>query len=68
MLPDDLSDVVIELTEHEVYVGDSLLADSLASLRERGARIAIDDAGAGYAGPEAGHVGAARTSSSSISS
>jgi diguanylate cyclase (GGDEF)-like protein len=50
VLPDDLSDVIIELTEHEVYVGDSLLADSLANLRERGARIAIDDAGAGYAG------------------
>jgi diguanylate cyclase (GGDEF)-like protein len=50
VLPDDLSAIVIELTEHEVYVGDSLLADSLADLRERGARIAIDDAGAGYAG------------------
>ncbi|MGA8217080.1 MAG: EAL domain-containing protein [Solirubrobacterales bacterium] len=50
VLPDDLSDIVIELTEHEVYVGDSLLANSLAQLRERGARIAIDDAGAGYAG------------------
>jgi diguanylate cyclase (GGDEF)-like protein len=50
VLPDDLSDVVIELTEHEVYVGDSLLANSLATLKERGARIAIDDAGAGYAG------------------
>src|SRR6185437_1667853 len=50
VLPDDLSDVIIELTEHEVYVGDSLLADSLAGLRERGARIAIDDAGAGYSG------------------
>jgi diguanylate cyclase (GGDEF)-like protein len=50
VLPDELSDIVIELTEHEVYVGDSLLADSLADLRERGARIAIDDAGAGYAG------------------
>jgi diguanylate cyclase (GGDEF)-like protein len=50
VLPDDLSDVTIELTEHEVYVGDSLLANSLAQLRERGARIAIDDAGAGYAG------------------
>jgi diguanylate cyclase (GGDEF)-like protein len=49
-LPADLSDVIIELTEHEVYVGDSLLADSLAQLRERCARIAIDDAGAGYAG------------------
>jgi diguanylate cyclase (GGDEF)-like protein len=50
VLPDDLSDLIIELTEHEVYVGDSLLAHSIASLRERGARIAIDDAGAGYAG------------------
>jgi diguanylate cyclase (GGDEF)-like protein len=50
VLPDDLTGIVIELTEHEVYVGDSLLADSLAELRERGARIAIDDAGAGYAG------------------
>jgi diguanylate cyclase (GGDEF)-like protein len=50
VLPGDLSAIVIELTEHEVYVGDSLLADSLADLRERGARIAIDDAGAGYAG------------------
>jgi diguanylate cyclase (GGDEF)-like protein len=50
VFPHDLSEVVIELTEHEVYVGDSLLADSLANLRERGARIAIDDAGAGYAG------------------
>ncbi|MFL5906726.1 MAG: EAL domain-containing protein [Solirubrobacterales bacterium] len=49
-LPRDLSDLVIELTEHEVYVGDSLLANSLADLRERGARIAIDDAGAGYSG------------------
>lgn len=50
VLPADLSDLIIELTEHEVYVGDSLLANSLADLRERGARIAIDDAGAGYAG------------------
>jgi diguanylate cyclase (GGDEF)-like protein len=50
VLSGDLSGIVIELTEHEVYVGDSLLADSLADLRERGARIAIDDAGAGYAG------------------
>jgi diguanylate cyclase (GGDEF)-like protein len=50
VLPGDLTEVVIELTEHEVYPGDSLLAHSLAALRERGARIAIDDAGAGYAG------------------
>jgi diguanylate cyclase (GGDEF)-like protein len=50
VLPTDLTEVIIELTEHEVYPGDSLLAHSLAALRERGARIAIDDAGAGYAG------------------
>jgi diguanylate cyclase (GGDEF)-like protein len=49
-LPIDLSDLVIELTEHEVYVGDNLLAYAIADMRERGARIAIDDAGAGYAG------------------
>jgi diguanylate cyclase (GGDEF)-like protein len=49
-LPLDLSELVIELTEHEVYVGDNLLAYAIADVRERGARIAIDDAGAGYAG------------------
>jgi diguanylate cyclase (GGDEF)-like protein len=49
-LPLDLTDLVIELTEHEVYVGDNLLAYAIADVRERGARIAIDDAGAGYAG------------------
>src|SRR4051812_32917870 len=47
VLPDDLSDVINDLTAHDVYVGDSLLANSLATLKERGARIAIDDAGAG---------------------
>jgi diguanylate cyclase (GGDEF)-like protein len=50
ILPNDMSDLIIELTEHEVFPGDSLLADTLATLRERGARIAIDDTGAGYAG------------------
>jgi EAL domain-containing protein (putative c-di-GMP-specific phosphodiesterase class I) len=50
VFPDDLTEVIVELTEHEVFPGDSLLAHSLAALRERGARIAIDDAGAGYAG------------------
>jgi diguanylate cyclase (GGDEF)-like protein len=49
-LPDDLSDVVIELTEHELFTADETLEARLAELRARGARVALDDAGAGYAG------------------
>jgi hypothetical protein len=46
----DLSDVVIELTEHELFTAEDTLDTCLAELRERGARVALDDAGAGYAG------------------
>ena len=49
-LPSDLTDLVIELTEHELAPEDGALEAGLAELRGRGARIAIDDAGAGYAG------------------
>jgi GAF domain-containing protein len=49
-LPADLSDIVIELTEDEVFSSDGALDVALSALRERGARIAVDDAGAGYAG------------------
>jgi diguanylate cyclase (GGDEF)-like protein len=49
-LPNDLKDVVIEITEHELAPEDGALEAGLAELRSRGARIAIDDAGAGYAG------------------
>jgi diguanylate cyclase (GGDEF)-like protein len=49
-LPFDLGDVVIELTEHEAFGEDGALELELAALRARGARIALDDAGAGYAG------------------
>ncbi len=49
-LPERLESVVIELTEHELFGGDETLRHSLAELRRRGARIALDDAGAGYAG------------------
>jgi diguanylate cyclase (GGDEF)-like protein len=49
-LPDDLSDVVIELTEHELFSTEAALDRELAELRERGARIALDDAGNGYSG------------------
>ena len=49
-LPDDLSGLVIELTEHELFSAEDALEEQLAELRERGARVALDDAGAGYAG------------------
>ena len=49
-LPADLSGIVIELTEHELFSTDAALDRELAQLRARGARIALDDAGNGYAG------------------
>jgi diguanylate cyclase (GGDEF)-like protein len=50
VLPADLTDIVIELTEDEVFSTDLSLDAQLSNLRDRGARIAVDDAGAGYAG------------------
>jgi diguanylate cyclase (GGDEF)-like protein len=49
-LPADLSDYVVELTEHELFSAEDSLEECLAELRRRGARVALDDAGAGYAG------------------
>ena len=49
-LPTDLSGIVIEITEHEFLGDDAALELAVARLRERGARIALDDAGASYAG------------------
>ena len=49
-LPLNLTGLVIEITEHELASEDGQLEDGLARLRQRGARIAVDDAGAGYAG------------------
>jgi diguanylate cyclase (GGDEF)-like protein len=49
-LPDDLGSIVIELTEHELFSAEAQLDHRLAELRLRGARVALDDAGAGYAG------------------
>jgi diguanylate cyclase (GGDEF)-like protein len=49
-LPDDLSSVVVELTEHELFRAGDTLQHRLDELRGRGARIALDDAGSGYAG------------------
>jgi diguanylate cyclase (GGDEF)-like protein len=50
ILPEDLSQYVIEITEHELASEDGALEQALIELRGRGARIAVDDAGAGYAG------------------
>ena len=41
--------MVVEITEHEAVDDYDELARALAPLRELGVRIAIDDAGAGYA-------------------
>ncbi len=50
VLPEDLREIVIELTEDEVFSSGLQLDAQLSALRDRGARIAVDDAGAGYAG------------------
>jgi GAF domain-containing protein len=49
-LPKDLTHIVIEITENERVGDDERLASRLEPLRARGARIAVDDAGAGYSG------------------
>jgi EAL domain-containing protein (putative c-di-GMP-specific phosphodiesterase class I) len=41
--------VILELTEHEPVDDYTPVAEALAKLRERGAKLAIDDVGAGYA-------------------
>ena len=50
VLPEDMSDILIEVTEHELAAEDGALEEGIKRLRARGARIAVDDAGAGYAG------------------
>jgi diguanylate cyclase (GGDEF)-like protein len=49
-LPDDLKGIVIEVTEQELAPDEQGLAGELEDLRERGALIAVDDAGSAYAG------------------
>lgn len=44
-----LERVVLEVTEHASIDNYSAIADALAPLRQRGLRLAVDDAGAGYA-------------------
>ena len=48
-LPARLDDLVIEITEQEP-AEDGALQEVLTELRSRGARLAVDDTGAGYAG------------------
>ena len=45
----DLSELVIELTEHAQVADYDSLVEALAPHRSRGLRLAIDDTGAGYA-------------------
>jgi len=49
-LPSDLGGVVLEITEEERVLDVEGLQRDLDPLRARGARIAVDDAGEGYAG------------------
>jgi diguanylate cyclase (GGDEF)-like protein len=49
-LPEDLSGIVIEITEEERVLDIEGLQRHLDPLRARGARMAVDDAGEGYAG------------------
>jgi diguanylate cyclase (GGDEF)-like protein len=49
-LPEDLSAITIEVTEDALVTEGPELEHALLELRARGARIAVDDAGAGYAG------------------
>ncbi len=45
----DLTRILLEITEHAIVDDYRFLVTALEPLRERGLRIAIDDAGAGYA-------------------
>jgi EAL domain-containing protein (putative c-di-GMP-specific phosphodiesterase class I) len=50
VLPDDLHGIEIEVTEHEWAPGGGRLRRRLDHLRERGARVAIDDVGVAHSG------------------
>jgi diguanylate cyclase (GGDEF)-like protein len=49
-LPEDLSEITFEITENALVTEGPELELALRDMRARGARIAVDDAGAGYAG------------------
>jgi EAL domain-containing protein (putative c-di-GMP-specific phosphodiesterase class I) len=46
----DLRGLIVEITEETLVQSDTQLRAVLAPLRERGARLAVDDMGAGYSG------------------
>jgi diguanylate cyclase (GGDEF)-like protein len=48
--PMDLSGLIIEVTEEALVQSDAQLRETMAPLRARGARMAVDDMGAGYSG------------------
>jgi diguanylate cyclase (GGDEF)-like protein len=48
--PRDLSGLIIEVTEEALVQSEAQLHTAIAPLRERGARLAVDDMGAGYSG------------------
>ena len=50
VLPERLDNMIFEITEQEQIIHPHELQQTLQPLRERGARVAVDDAGAGYAG------------------
>ncbi len=49
-LPQDMTNQIIEITEHEMIDDEAALLNAVARLRSRKAKIAIDDAGVGYGG------------------
>jgi EAL domain-containing protein (putative c-di-GMP-specific phosphodiesterase class I) len=50
VLPADLTGLQFEVTENELIPDHAAVTEMLTRLRRRGARIAIDDVGEGYAG------------------
>ncbi|HTA13082.1 MAG TPA: EAL domain-containing protein, partial [Solirubrobacteraceae bacterium] len=49
-LPDRLAGLIVEITEETLVHGDTQLDGAIEWLRARGARLAVDDMGAGYSG------------------
>jgi EAL domain-containing protein (putative c-di-GMP-specific phosphodiesterase class I) len=49
-LPDNLGGLIIEITEETLVQSDMELLRAIEPLRARGARLAVDDMGAGYSG------------------
>jgi EAL domain-containing protein (putative c-di-GMP-specific phosphodiesterase class I) len=49
-LADNLAGLIVEITEETLVGGDIQLGSAIELLRARGARLAVDDMGAGYSG------------------